>query len=347
MQRFFSNDVTKLLVFLALTFALAALLVPFVYNFGQFFAEITASKSINPFLDAIGKWAQEADYSQFFNRSLYLAGLALLPLLLFALSVRKPTLPTPGPWSFALPPRAIASNRGQALEQPPHRYRQLFAGFAMGAVFLAAAGALALLLGLFQWEGISVTPLLFKTLTTASLVALLEEIIFCGIILGIFLRTFRPSIAIALVASLFAGLHLLFPQKGIAVSNPEGLWAGFIFLKDSTLHLLNSDSFWQQLCPIFLAGVLLGVTRYLTASLWLPIGLHAGWAFAFLLFEKLTSITNGNPSWMSVMIGENLAQGLLPLASLGLSTLIIWVVYREPDYYETIHPESPLDSAAI
>lgn len=342
-----SNDVTKLLVFLVATFALAALMVPQVYNLGQFLAEMTANKAVNPIVDYLGTHARKADYARYFNRSLYLAALVLLPFLLFSLGARKAIATTRGPWSFALPARAIAPNRGQPLLMPPHPWRQLLGGFAMGAVFLLAAGALTILLGFFAWKGASLRDTVPEAFTTAVVVAGLEEIIFRGIILGIFLRTFRPGLAIILVSLLFAALHFIRPPEGVMVENPESALAGFAFLEITAQRLLDGPLILQQFAPLFLVGILLGITRYLTSSLWLPFGLHAGWVFAFVLFNDLTQAVGNRPEWMGLIIGENLAQGLLPLTTLGVSALIIWVVYREPDYYESPHAESPLDPSPL
>ena len=347
MRKLLFNDVSKLLLFLLATFLLAALLVPQVYNLGQFTAEVTLRKSVNPLVDYLGTHARKADYARFFNRSLYLAALILLPFLLFSLGAKRTKARTRGPWSFALPARSIAPSRGQPLVRPPHPFRQIIGGFLMGSIFLLAAGALALLTGFFQWKGLAVAPALPGAMTTAAVVAVLEEFIFRGIILGIFIRTFRPSIAIVLVAFLFGVLHFVRPPEGVIVPNPEGAFAGFAFLELTAQRLLDGHLILQQFAPLFLVGVLLGVTRYLTSSLWLPIGLHAGWVFAFTLFGDLTSPVGGHPEWMSLVIGDNLAQGLLPLGALFVSGLIIWVVYREPDYYEAPHPNSPLDPAPL
>ena len=347
MRKLLSNDVSKLLLFLLATFLLAALLVPHIYNLGQFTAEVTLKKSVNPLVDYLGTHARKADYARFFNRALYLAALILLPFLLFSLGAKRTVARTRGPWSFALPAHSIAPNRGQPLLRPPHPFRQILGGFLMGSVFLLAAGALAILIGFFQWKGDPIVPHLSGALITAAVVAVLEEFIFRGIILGIFLRTFRPSIAIVLVAFIFGVLHFVRPPEGAIVVNPEGALAGFAFLELTAQRLLDGQLILQQFAPLFLVGVLLGVTRYLTSSLWLPIGLHAGWVFAFTLFGDLTLPTSNHPQWMSLVIGENLAQGLLPLGALFVSGLIIWVVYREPDYYEAPHPDSPLDPSPL
>ena len=345
MKKILSNDVTKLIFFLVATFILAALLVPQIYNLGKFLAEVTSNKSVNPVIDYIGTHSRKADYARFFNRSLYLSALILLPFALFSLGARKAIASSRGPWSFALPARSIAPNRGQPLVKPPHPLRQLLGGFLIGTVFLLAAGALAILLEFFHWNHRSITTEIPGALTTAAVVALLEEFIFRGIILGIFFRTFRPALAIGLVAVLFATLHFMRPPEGVTVENPESALAGFAFLKLTAARLLDGNLMIIQWAPLFFVGILLGVTRHLTSSLWLPIGLHAGWVFAFLLFGELTTPIGHHPIWMRLVVGQNLAEGLLPLTALGISGLVIWVIYREPDFKEYTSPNSPLDPA--
>ncbi len=334
MRTIISNDVTKLLVFLIAAFILAALLVPQVYNLGQLVAEITATKNVTPLIDYLGTQTRKADYSRYFNYSLYLAALILFPFLLLSLRARKAIATRQGPWSFALPARCIASNRGQALLSPPHPYRQILGGFAMGMVFLAAVGAAALLLNLYTWAGHSFLAAIPGALTTAVVVALLEETIFRGIVLGIFLRTFRPSLAILFTALLFAALHFIPSSESLLVAHPEGLLSGFTFLELAVQRSLSPPLLLQQFAPLLLVGILLGTTRYLTSSLWLPIGLHTGWAFSFILFDELTKAAATRPEWTWLMLGDNLAQGLFPLTALAINALIIWLVYRKPDYYE-------------
>ena len=348
LKKILSNDVTKLVLFLIATFTLAAVLVPHVYNIGKFLAEITATKSINPTIDYIGSQANKADYADFFNRSLYLAAILLLPFLLFSLHAQKAIATTRGPWSFALPARSIAPNRGQALIKPSHPFIQLLGGFITGTVFLFVAGALAILLGFFTCQLPQTSEVIMKAFTTASIVAIVEEVIFHGIILGVFLRTFRPSLAISLVALCFATLHFMRPPQGVGLDHPESTFAGFTFLKITASRLLDSHLMLQQWTPLFFVGILLGITRFLTSSLWLPTGLHIGWLFAFLLFDELTVAQIHSQPWTRLIIGDNLAQGFLPLAAIGVCALVIWVAYRKPDEDDlTPHPQNPFNPSPL
>lgn len=344
-SRFLSNDVTKLVLFLVLTFVLAAVLVPVVYNVGQFLAEITATKSINPLIDYLGRHARKADYARYFNRSLYLAALILLPFLLLSIGNRSAPRLRPHPWSFALPRRSIATNTGQSLKATPHFIRQLAGGFLLGSIILGLTGVFAVSLGIFSWVDLGRLPAVIPgAFTGAVIVALVEEMVFRGVILGLLLRTFRPGLAIATSALIFAGLHYLRPPENTLVANPESLSAGFAFLKIIAARLFDSELMVQQFATLFAAGIILGATRYLTSSLWLSIGLHAGWVFTLRTFDSLASAHEDLPPWMGYLIGEHITEGFLPLGALGLTALVLWVIYREPDQPKARPPGLPHDS---
>ena len=332
-----SSDVSKLLVFLITTFFFAALLTPYVHNFGSLLAELTTNKSVNPIIDYIGNLARKANYADYFNRALCLVALIFLPALLFSFNARKGIATRRGPWSIALPFHSVAPNRGQALTHPQHPLGHLLGGLFLGALFLLTVGAIALMLDLFHWEPVTAS-FVVGALLTALLISILQEFVFRGVILGIFLRTFRPSLAIALVAALYSFLLAARPSEGANVAYPNNPLAGFTFLELSARHLLSDLSFLKQWTTFFFVGILLGLSRHLTSSLWLPIGLHTGWAFAFLFFKEFAQPTNKSLDLPYQFVGDNLAQGLLPLGALFVCGFIVWLIYREPNSDEELTP---------
>jgi hypothetical protein len=71
---------------------------------------------------------------------------------------------------------------------------------------------------------------------------------------------------------------------------------------------------------LFLIGCILADARVLTRSLWLPIGLHAGWIFASGTFSWLARGQMVALPW----IGKNLLVGIIPL---GLAA-VTWIIMR-------------------
>jgi membrane protease YdiL (CAAX protease family) len=71
---------------------------------------------------------------------------------------------------------------------------------------------------------------------------------------------------------------------------------------------------------LFLIGWILADARLFTRSLWLPIGLHAGWIFASGAFNRVAHREVLALPWL----GNNLLVGIVPLGVAGLT----WVVMR-------------------
>ena len=76
---------------------------------------------------------------------------------------------------------------------------------------------------------------------------------------------------------------------------------------------------------LFLIGWFLADARVLTRSLWLPIGLHAGWIFASGAFSRLARQEILALPWL----GKNLLVGIVPLGVAGLTWIIMrtWLKY--------------------
>jgi membrane protease YdiL (CAAX protease family) len=71
---------------------------------------------------------------------------------------------------------------------------------------------------------------------------------------------------------------------------------------------------------LFLIGLILADARISTRSLWLPIGLHAGWILASAVFAKVARRELLALPWL----GKNMLIGLVPLAV----CLVSWVLLR-------------------
>jgi membrane protease YdiL (CAAX protease family) len=79
---------------------------------------------------------------------------------------------------------------------------------------------------------------------------------------------------------------------------------------------------------LFVIGLVLAHARVGTRSLWLPIGLHAGWILASGVFGKIARRELLALPWL----GKNLLVGLVPLAACLLSWLLLrqWLKYAAP-----------------
>lgn len=346
------SDVLKIFAYVAATLVLGAIISPWLYQGGKGLAEVFAEKQGNGPVNFVAKAAGRADFPRFFDRSLMLSALVLLfPLIGWLKLGRGPGSFRDTPWSLRLPDSAILSNCGQPLQRNPNGWAHLCFGFFVAAGLLLLSGWVMLQAGCFVWKDAAMStrgmankfPMeinwvkaLKDAVPGALIVSFIEEILFRGVLLGIFLRAMRPAPAIALLSFLFAFVHFLEPADGAVVPDPEAANAGFILLGQIFNRFADPLSMLSRFSIIAMVGVVLAYARYRTASLWLPIGLHIGWVFGVKMFKAATWQVVGLPEGVQWLIGRSLLEGLLPLSVVGVTGMLVHAMTRTrepvPDY---------------
>ncbi len=327
------------------TLLLGAAFAPWLYNFGMGIAEVTADKETNGVIEWLGRAAERSrdNFPRFFDRSVLLAALLLLGPVLFWLRLgRGGQRFRDTPWSLHLPD-SVVSGRGQPLRKNPHGWAEAFFGLVLAGGLLMVSGWVLVKAGFFVWRDAAesahgvpnpvVVPIdwlaaVRKAVPSAVVVSAVEEILFRGVLLGVFLRAMRPAMAIALLSFLFAFVHFLEPPAGVSVPDPEAADAGFVLLGHIFSRFADPLSLANRFAVLFGVGVLLGVARYRTASLWLPIGLHAGWVLCLSVFKAATWPVFGLPEWARWLVGGSLVEGSLPLVVVVITGVVVAMMTR-------------------
>jgi membrane protease YdiL (CAAX protease family) len=257
---------------------------------------------------ALGQWAVQAghlpslrrfSFSAYLNRALMVVALGALLPGLWRL------------WQRPAPGRASAGRR-----------------LALGAVGLCTAlGGMALFVAtlwsadLVQLRGWPSGSDLALASAIACLVAPLEEWSFRGVLLRALQRSLGSGSAVTLCAALFASVHFLRLDPALGGTGPVTWTSGFAALP----HL-----FWQFAPPsrlgggwvtLFGLGLLLGTAALRCRTLWLPVGLHAG----FVVGLKLTGVAVAavRPSiWLKQDLRSGLGPWLLLAATWGVVLLL-------------------------
>ena len=257
---------------------LACLIAPPLYWAGDALAE----RGVLPFLHGF-------PFHRYFSRCLQISALALL-------------LP-----AFRL--AGIRQLSALGIERNPGWKRDLAAGLVVAFVPVALLAAAYIRLDVYSLKkGFDAAGIL-KVLFAASAVAVLEEFLFRGVLLGICLRVFGP-IRAALVSSLaFGVVHFLRVAKPSALVPVDWL-SGFAQLPQA----FSSAPPWPLLgwggLSLIIAGLVLAFATLRTRSLFLAIGLHAGW---ILGQQGLQLIAKYQPKHAHLpWIGENVVSGAVP-----------------------------------
>jgi membrane protease YdiL (CAAX protease family) len=281
------KDVAKLALYFITIVIVGALLAPLLF----WSAQSLAAYGVFSFL-------AKYDFETFFHRAILIAAVLLLWPLLRASNVR------------GLADLGLAPNR--------HWARDVGAGVLLSVIPLLFCAALLIGLHVYSFRHVVAWPRLGKVLLAAISVPFIEETFFRGIILGVLLRTGRKYLAILIASALFAVVHFLkAPDRTSAVVT----WtSGFNSITHSFAQFGDMMMLVSAFATLFLIGCILADARVLTRSLWLPIGLHAGWIFGSGAFSLLARPQTLALPWL----GKNLLVGIIPL---GIATFT-WIIMR-------------------
>ena len=276
-----------MLGYFAATILFGALAAPILFWTTQWLG----AHGIFPTLAAFG-------FEAFFHRSLMLGALLFL-------------------WPF-LRWLQIKGLRDLGLSRNQHRGRDLAIGFLISALPVLCCGVFLVTFGNYTmrthvaWNAVAGVAL------AAAVVPFVEEALFRGLFLGVLLRSNRPLTAALLSSGIFSIVHFLnAPEQ---MSNSIGWTSGFISLAHSFDQFTDPMLVLPAFTTLFLIGVILAHARLRTQSLWLPIGLHAGWIFASGAFNKIAHREIVALPWL----GKSLLIGVVPLCM----CLVSWILLR-------------------
>jgi len=292
------RELGKIGVYAVTMFVLGCLLAPPLYWLGRW----VAASGMLPDLPSMQLAAMP--FARFFNRAVLVAAAVLL-------------------WPFA---RWMGLKGWTELGLAPNSKRGLHLGLGLAiglsGLWLAAAARFGLGRATYN-EHFSALDLAGAALTAAT-VALIEESLFRGALLGLLRRSLRWPTALATLSALFAALHFLKPPPGVSVPAVDWL-SGF---------RLFPSLFWQYgdprlvsggLLTLFLVGVALGYTVVKTRSLYMAIGLHAGWVAGLRSFRVLTHGAGEPTFWF----GQDPLTGLVPVLLMVVTLgLVAWLLER-------------------
>jgi uncharacterized protein len=240
------------------------------------------------------------DFESYFHRALLIAAVLLLWPLLRWLRVRR--------W------------RDLALEENARGGPDVAAGFVIAMFPLLCCGCALIALHIYSLRPAFLWHKMPAVLIATSIVPIVEELFFRGLILGVLLRSFSRIAAAVITAAFFSIIHFLKAPRLTTPNDAVNWFSGFVSI---------GHSFWQFADPLLLAagfltlfvvGCVLADARLRTHSLWLPIGLHAGWLFASGSFSKAAHRETLALPW----IGKDLLIGIVPL----MIALASWALMR-------------------
>ena len=321
-----SSDVLKLWLYAVASVLVGAWVSPLVYNAAKALAEVSSAKQTNGPLEWLAGWCGATGFPGYFKASLLVSAVVLFVPFIQGLR---------GGRSGERALRTVVG--GQRLQKNPRGLRQGMTGFLLVAVLFFGIAVTLVFAGMVTWKspGAAMPMLMVKGLGMALGLAVFQEILFRGIAMGIFLRAMRPAAALGMTAALFAWVHFLNPPPGLNVVDPDASGVGFELLWKIAARFADPAVVLGTFAPLLVLGGVLAYARWRTASLSLPIGLHAGWIFASSLLAEVT-ITSGHPDTVQRLLsGASPGQGLVPLVGILFAGVLSTFLIRADDAADT------------
>ena len=285
------KDAVRLALYFVAVVLTGALLAPSLFWSAQFLGRHDRLTFLKQF-----------DFEQFFHRALLVSAILFLWPLLRSVGVRR------------------LGDLG--LQVNIRRWRDLGGGFVVALMPLILCGAGLILAGIYSLRASVNWPQLMRTISAALAVPWIEETFFRGLVLGILLRSGRKYLAMALTSGLFSIVHFLKAPEG---TSTDVTWtSGFRSIAHAFVQFGEPMLLLAGFTTLFLIGWILADARIRTASLWLPVGLHAGWIFGNGVFNRFARRQFVMLPWL----GRNLLVGLIPLALLAITWMIVRMIWK-------------------
>lgn len=289
------NDAAKLGAYIVAVVVTGALLAaPLFWG-----AQTLLAMGVGPDLTRYG-------FRSFFHRGLLIAGLAFLWPLLRSLRIKG--------W------------RDLGL-QPNRRWKNdLGAGVSFAVLPLALVAVGLVVAGIYEVRSVPRWSGLWQVALAAVFVPLIEEAFFRGFLLGVLQRNGHALVALLLSSGLYSIVHYLkAPDRAVT----EVQWNSSFGLLAEAFHSFQAEPLptIAACLTLFVLGLIMGDARLRTRSLWLPVGLHAGWVFANGAFTKIARHEIDFLPW----IGRNLLVGFIPILVVSVTWLLLrfWLASRD------------------
>ena len=168
----------------------------------------------------------------------------------------------------------------------------IFAGFLISSITALVGLPYVVASGKLVWADRSIADYLIvvlKVLPAAIIISVIEEVFFRLIVFLKLCRSMHWLFAAVLTSMLYSVVHFVQPVKQY-VPELSNLMVGF----DYTFTVI-AELFSAALIPayfgLFLVGMVLAIVLQKTGSIYLCIGLHAGWVLAMKLARYATKRT--------------------------------------------------------
>ena len=215
--------------------------------------------------------------------------------------------------------------------------REIFTGMAIGMMIILVLVVVLLILGIHQPEQElhsslnTIFLVLIKAILSGVMVALIEETLYRGALLGGLSKTTNVLSAIIISSAVYSAVHFIkYPR---VPADAEVGWTTGLELLSRAFSRFQDPAIIDSFLALFAFGVLLALVRLNKGNIFQCMGLHAGVVIAIKIINQLTDYAPGNN--YEFLVNRN--DHLLGYLALFWLIIIIAVYYR---YFYTARNQS-------
>ena len=201
--------------------------------------------------------------------------------------------------------------------------------FALGSMFalgfiMSTAGVYEVFFRLSLGESVE---LYLKAILTGLTVGFLEEIFFRGIIFRGLLEDWKPLPAFLTANLFYSALHFVKPGEQYFLSGVEP-WAGFRHLFSTFAPFLEPTEIVPGMIGLLLIGIVLSYAFLRTGTLYLSIGLHAGWIISIKTVRVFGDYRRESLGWLFGSTDPKIVSGVLTWVGIILVGVAVYWITR-------------------
>jgi uncharacterized protein len=296
----------RLLIFVLLVLALTALASPWAATAW----DLISATEILPPHDRI-------PFSRIFNRFFMISGI----LLFFAC---RSLLKVESPAQLGLMPRTQAA-------------RDVVNGLLLALGSMIALGATMSLAGVYQpFFRLSLSASVeecVKAILAGFTVGVLEEIFFRGMIFRGLLEDWKPLPAFLAANLFYSALHFIKPGERYFLTGVDP-WAGFRHLFSTFAPFFEPGEMAPGFIGLLLIGIVLSYAFVRTGTLYLSIGIHAGWVIAIKTVRVFGDYRADDLGWLFGSSDPKIVSGVVTWAGIILVGVVVhWITRNRRGLY--------------
>ena len=201
--------------------------------------------------------------------------------------------------------------------------------FALGSMFalgfiMSTAGVYEVFFRLSLGESVE---LYLKAILTGLTVGFLEEIFFRGIIFRGLLEDWKPLPAFLTANLFYSALHFVKPGEQYFLSGVEP-WAGFRHLFSTFAPFLEPTEIVPGMIGLLLIGIVLSYAFLRTGTLYLSIGLHAGWIISIKTVRLFGDYQRESLGWLFGSTDPKIVSGVVTWVGIILVGIAVYWITR-------------------